>query len=185
MIELVEAGEPGADHQYVQLFDCFPIRRLCELRCIHLELPSGRSIRFRNRGGPRSNLCVPQSLLCYHPARSAALNECRSPDLAFITGLCGRSETGRHEPITHLHQSQRALFDARADCSLIWFCLSDLDVRPVLAWSADFSIRLISPCGLWSELGSRWIVVSRDAVERGVDRGPQSPQARNLVKEGV
>jgi hypothetical protein len=111
------------------------------------------------------------------------LNECRSPDLAFITGLCGRSETGRHEPITHLHQSQRALFDARADWSLIWFCLSDLDVRPVLAWSADFSIRLISPCGLWSELGSRWIVLSRDAVERGVDRGPQSPQARNLVKE--
>jgi hypothetical protein len=54
-----------------------------------------------------------------------------------------------------------------------------------LAWSADFSIRLISPCGLWSELGSRWIVVSRDAVERGVDRGPQSPQARNLVKERV
>jgi DNA-binding transcriptional LysR family regulator len=52
---------------------------------------------------------------------------CRSPDLAFITGLCGRSETGRHEPITHLHQSQRALFDARADWSLIWFCLSDSD----------------------------------------------------------
>jgi DNA-binding transcriptional LysR family regulator len=55
------------------------------------------------------------------------LNVCRSPDLAFITGLCGRSETGRHEPITHLHQSQRALFDARADWSLIWFCLSDSD----------------------------------------------------------
>jgi hypothetical protein len=110
---------------------------------------------------------------------------CRSPDLAFITGLCGQSETGRHEPITHLHQSQRALFGTRADWSLIWFCLSDLDVRPVLAWSADFPIRLISPCGLWSELGSRRIVVSRDAVERGVDHGPQSPQARNLVKKRV
>src|SRR6266851_10462498 len=32
VIELVEAGEPGADHQHVQLFDRFPVRRLCELR---------------------------------------------------------------------------------------------------------------------------------------------------------
>src|SRR5207253_5769438 len=39
-IELVEAGEPGADHQHVQLLDRFPVRRLCEPRCIHLELPS-------------------------------------------------------------------------------------------------------------------------------------------------
>ena len=33
--------------------------------------------------------------------------------------------------------------------------------------------------------GLRWIVVSRDAVERGVDSGPQSPQRGILVKERV
>src|SRR4029077_19634259 len=40
VIELVEAGEPGADHQHVQLFDRFRVRRLRVLRCIHLELPT-------------------------------------------------------------------------------------------------------------------------------------------------
>jgi hypothetical protein len=29
--------------------------------------------------------------------------------LAFIIGECGRSEIGRHEPVTHFHQSWRAL----------------------------------------------------------------------------
>src|SRR5690349_10888716 len=67
----------------------------------------------------------------------------------------------------------------RVDWSLIWFCLSDLDPRSGVAWFADFPIRLISPCGLWSEPGPRWIVVSSDAAERGVDSGPQSCQARN------
>jgi hypothetical protein len=38
--ELVEAGEPGADHQRVQLLDRFLVRRLCEPRCVHLGLPS-------------------------------------------------------------------------------------------------------------------------------------------------
>src|SRR4029077_1711079 len=40
VIELVEAGEPGADHQHVQLLDRVPVRRLREPRCTHLELPS-------------------------------------------------------------------------------------------------------------------------------------------------
>ena len=39
MIELVEAGESGTDHQHVQLLDRFPVRGLRELRCTHLELP--------------------------------------------------------------------------------------------------------------------------------------------------
>jgi hypothetical protein len=34
-----------------------------------------------------------------------------------------------------------------------------------MAWLAEFPIRRISPCALWSEPGSRWIVVRRDAVE--------------------
>jgi hypothetical protein len=41
VIELVEAGEPGADHQHVQLLDRFPVRRLGELRCIHLDFLPG------------------------------------------------------------------------------------------------------------------------------------------------
>jgi hypothetical protein len=56
-----------------------------------------------------------------------------------------------------------------------------LDLRSVAAWLADFSIRLI-----WiSELCSRWIIVSRDVVERGIDSGPQWPSRGILVKERV
>jgi hypothetical protein len=54
---------------------------------------------------------------------------------------------------------------------------------PLAARAQDFPIRVIWPCGLWSEPGLRWIIVSRDAVERGVDSGPQSPQRGILVKE--
>src|SRR5207237_8573399 len=31
-IELIEAGEPGTDHQHVQLLDRCPVCRLCQLR---------------------------------------------------------------------------------------------------------------------------------------------------------
>jgi hypothetical protein len=84
---------------------------------------------------------------------------------------------------TRLHRISVAEFRRpRVDWSLIWFG-SDLDPRSVAAWLADFPIRVIWPCGLWSEPGLRWIIVSRDAVERGVDSGPQSPQRGILVKE--
>ena len=34
--------------------------------------------------------------------------------LAFIIGECGRSEIGRHEPMTHFHQSWRAILVQKA-----------------------------------------------------------------------
>ena len=41
-----------------------------------------------------------------------------------------------------------------------------------------------SPCGLWSEPDSRWIVVRAD-VERGVDTGLRRLRRGFLVKEHV
>jgi hypothetical protein len=64
VIELVEAGEPGADHQYVQLFDRFPIRRLCELRCIHLGLPSWPLDTLSESGWPEIQPLRPAKVCC-------------------------------------------------------------------------------------------------------------------------
>jgi hypothetical protein len=54
----------------------------------------------------------------------------------------------------------------------------------VAAYLADFLMRLIPLCGLWSVRGSRPIAVSRDAVERGVD-GWLRLRCEILVKERV
>jgi hypothetical protein len=44
----------------------------------------------------------------------------RSPDLAAVTGLCGRSGIGLHEPRAPFHQDLRALFAVRTfDWSLL------------------------------------------------------------------